>query len=58
MSHNCPDCARLCYCDMEDVDWGFDYNGECYHYLSPDCECECDQCLDEADEPVVLEEQA
>lgn len=46
MSHNCPDCNRLCYCDGEDMDWDDQYVG-CTHYASDDCECDCDQCLDE-----------
>ena len=58
MAHDCPDCGRLCYCDGEDMDWGIDYAGECLHYLGRDCECDCDQCLDERDaEPTLATAQ-
>ncbi len=38
MSHNCPECGELCYCDIEDA--FTDNNLGCLHYktgcLNPD----------------------
>ena len=35
MAHNCPKCGRLCYCDMEDIDWGDNFDEECFHECDP-----------------------
>ena len=35
MSHDCPDCGELCYCDMEDHLYGD--ADDCLHWASGDC---------------------
>lgn len=37
MAHNCPECGGLCYCDLEDIDWGDESPDDCTH------ECEFDE---------------
>jgi len=31
MSHKCPMCDEICYCDMEDVEWEYHVPDDCPH---------------------------
>ena len=39
MAHQCPTCDELCYCDMEDIDYGNEFDEECFH----DCKTEIEE---------------
>lgn len=35
MSHDCPECARLCYCDLEDT-YMPEASADCLHTCEPE----------------------
>lgn len=42
MSHNCPECGSLCYCDLEDT-YVPEASDDCMHTCEPDYDDEPDE---------------